>query len=471
MKIVFIYPSLSDTGFNRTGRPVLYSSIHPGLCYLKAACAARGMTDIRLIDLRMMPDWDTLRARLGMLAPDIVGITLMSPDYPDAIRAIRVVKEVVPSSKVVVGGYHPTIGTEEMAADPLIDHIIVGEGEIAFPDMACAIASGSRPDRIIRGEMPDVDALPFMDRELFDCLELPYDFFLPMPFATILAGRGCPYNCHFCSPAGKLMHGYRIRRRKVAGVLDEIGLLVDTYGIRSLQFWDDCFTEDPRWVDAFCDGYRRRGFRLPFVCQTRSDIICKHPAMMKRLRATGLVMASIGFESGSDRVLKFMNKGVTVKQNLRAAAICHALGIKIWAYHMYGIPTETPAEAAETARMVERIRPYRSSAAFFTPHPGSRFYDYCKANDLMLIDDHDDFVRIPELDKAKIRGVDYGHLRLMAYRSKRVSWPVKARIRIEKIVAHKRNKPFRRAFEVEVARSPQANKMALLRQAHAAGRL
>lgn len=466
-----MYPSIYDSGFNASARDILFNNIHPGLCYLSAVCKKEGFDDISLVDLRTLKGWDEFRARIAELSPDVAGITMMSPDYPYAMQAIDILKEVCPGARLVVGGYHPTIMPEEVSSNGKIDHIIVGEAESALPELLKAIRDNKPATRLIKGTISDVEKLPFMDRELFDCLELPYDFFLKLPFFTILAGRGCTYNCKFCSPAGKLVHGYKIRRRSVDNVIRELEYLRDTYGFRSLQFWDDCFTEDVRWVMEFCDKYKKKGFRQSFVCQTRADIICKNPVMMRELKKAGLVMASIGFESGNDRVLKFINKGTTLKQNIEAAGICRRFGIKIWAYHMYGVPTETNEEAMDTVRMIKRIKPYRSSAAFYTPHPGSHFYEYCSKNDLALIDKHDSFARFPEIDKPKIKNIDYDAIRQMARISKNVAPSVKLRIRLERLFVHKINKSFKVRFEEELKKDPRMNKTAVLRLAHAMGRI
>lgn len=471
MKIVLIYPSIFDCGFNKEGKPVLFNQIHAGLSILSAVCKSKGFKDISLVDLRMLRGWDEFRKKIAEENPDVAGITMMSPDFDYAMQCVDIIKDVGKDIKTVVGGIHPTVMTDDVVRSDKIDYIVVGEGEIVFPRLLAQLKEGKRAERVLKGERPDINKLPFVDRELFNFLELPYDFFLPLPFVTILAGRGCGYNCRFCSPAGKIMHGNKIRRRTVDNVIDELKYLRDTYGIKSVQFWDDCFTEDKEWVMEFCDRYVKEGFRQPFVCQTRSDIICKNPDMMKKLRKTGLKMASIGFESGNDRVLKFINKGVTLKQNLRAARICKKLDIKIWAYHMFGLPTEKPEEAQDTVRMIKKIRPYRSSAAFFTPHPGSAFYGYCKRHNLSLIGPHDDFVRFPEVDKPKIKDIDYALIRKMAEVSKNVSLGVKMRIRVERTIWHKKKKPFKRKYKEELQRNPLLNKMAILREAHQAGRI
>jgi len=470
MKITFIYPAIGNSGFSRTARPILYSQIHPGLCILAAVVKKEGFKDITLIDLRMLSGWDDFRSRIEKESPDVVCVTTMSPDFNYAKRCLEIVKEACPAARTIIGGMHPTVKTSDVLREKTADHVIIGEGETVLPQILRAIENKQAPERVIHGTLADLDRLPFMDRELFDFLEMPYDFFLPLPFVTMLAGRGCSYGCKFCSPAGKLMHGPKIRRRSVSRVIDELQSLRDVYGFRSVQFWDDCFADDKDWIMEFCASYRKNGFRQPFVCQMRADIICRNPDMMKTLKETGLAMASIGFESGSDRILKFVNKRTTVMENLEAARICKRLGIKVWAFLMFGVPTETNDEAADTLGMVRKMKPYRASPAFFTPHPGSTFYDYCKTQDLMLIDECDDFVTFPEVDKPKIKGIDYGFMRQLAVKSKKTDCVTKARIRINRLMAHGNNKKFRIAFEEEVRRYPGLNKMAVLRLARQAGR-
>lgn len=471
MKITFIYPSLAESGFNRNKKVILFNKIPHGFCCLSAMCKKEGFNDIDLIDLRMLSGWKEFRDKIKERKPDVAGITSMSPDYKYVANCIDIIKDADLGIKIVIGGIHPTVKTEDVLKNNKIDYVIKGEGELSFVELLRKIEKGLDCDRLIEGKRADVDELPFIDRELFDCLEMPQDFFLPPPFITILAGRGCSYSCKFCSPVGKIMHGPKIRRRSVGNVINELKMLRESYGFSSLMFWDDCFADDKQWVMEFCDAYRGNKFRQPFVCQMRADIISNNSDMMHVLRKTGLVMAFIGFESGNDRVLKFSNKHSTVRDNFEAARICKKLGIKIWAFLMFGMPTETNNEALDTLRMIRKIRPYRTSAAFFTPHPGSVFYDYCKKNDISLVSDYEDFVPSPENDRPKIKNIDYEYLRKLAIESKKLSKYTRIIIRMERLFAHRRNKDFRIKFKKALAKYPNTNKMSILRKAHLAGGL
>ena len=233
---------------------------------------------------------------------------------------------------------------------------------------------------------------------------MPFVPDLPAPFLTIIAGRGCKYNCNFCQPAERHIFGRKVRKRSPANVIGELEELRDRYQFASFMFHDDCLTEDREWVLEFCDRYEQGGFAQPFFCQSRADIIGKNKDMVQRMAQVGLRGYFIGFESGSDRVLKFLRKGTTREKNLEAARICKKYGIKIWANYMLGLPTETKDEVMETVSMLKEVDPDWYSPAFYTPHPGSDLYDYCIEHDLSLITSHDQYRRNPW--DIKIKGQD-----------------------------------------------------------------
>jgi len=146
---------------------------------------------------------------------------------------------------------------------------VQGEGEIAFPALLESLARGEPSPRLIRGRPPDLDTLPFVDRDLFDVrAELDHSFYpgvlgLDPPLVTIIAGRGCTYNCSFCQPAERLLFGPAVRRRSVASVIAELRELRDRYAFRSLMIHDDCLLEDPAWVVDFARAYRAESFGSP----------------------------------------------------------------------------------------------------------------------------------------------------------------------------------------------------------------
>jgi anaerobic magnesium-protoporphyrin IX monomethyl ester cyclase len=435
MKVTLIYPGIGGKGFNSLGQGMDSGWIGHGLAIL-APCARQAGAEVDLIDLRALPDWDTFRTEIVRRKPNVVGLSMMSADYNPAMQALEIVRKIDPKIRTCVGGPHPTISPQEVQGSPLIDHIFLGEGEASFPDAIRKWIAGETVPHIVPAVPVDLDRVPFADHDLFlsewrhwgyrlESPEAPFVPELPPPFVTIIAGRGCKYNCSYCQPAERFIFGRKVRRRSVPNVIAELKELRDKYYFGSFMFHDDCLTEDRAWVIAFCQAYREAGFTQPFFCQSRADIIVKNEDMVALMASVGLRGYLIGFESGSDRVLRFIRKGTKTWQNLKAAEICRKNGIAIWANYMLGLPTETEDEMRATIRMLKKIDPDYYSPAFYTPHPGSDLFDYCMEHGLSLIVSHDSYRRNPT--EVKIKGHDPEFLQRALAESQRRTLPNRVR--------------------------------------------
>lgn len=414
MKIGLIYTGITESGFNSL-KGNEGSWMNHGLAILSSAAKQAGH-DVRLFDLRRLTGWDHYRQMIETSDANAFGLTMMSVDFNNVVKAATIIKEVKPSAPTITGGPHPSICPEEMEPLACFNYIVKGEGEITFPRLIASIERGEQMPRILQGERLDnLDNAPWADRDLFGSPEEPFVPFLRPPFVTLIAGRGCKYNCNYCQPSERIMFGHRVRRRSVQNVVDELKSLHNKFKFNSFMIHDDCITEDRDWVMAFCDRIKKEGFKQPFVAQSRADIICRNPDMIKLMHDAGLRLMIVGFESGSDRVLRFLRKGCTRAQNLEAAKILNDNGIKIWANYMMGLPTETNDEVNETYTMLQEIKPYHCSPAFYTPHPGSELFTYGQEQGIHLIASHESYRR--NTYEPKIIGPDYEFLKDMLFRS------------------------------------------------------
>jgi radical SAM superfamily enzyme YgiQ (UPF0313 family) len=414
MKILLVHIGLGDVGFGNFGKSAPTSRINHGLCSIGAYAKSRGYNDIKLVDLRKLKGWDHFRQNIKGYRFDVCGISFMSCDFNAAKKVVSIVREICPNARIVVGGVHPTVAPEEVMALDDIDHVVVGEGEISFVNLLEDIEAGRKTERIIMGVTPNLDDLPFDDRELFDYqtsikfTNFP-GFFKP-PMVTIVASRGCPFNCTFCAPHAKTMFGPKVRYRSVAHVIEEIEQLYDRYKFRSLAFFDYSLFLNKNWMHEFCDKFEKTKIKTQIWANCRADFITSNEEGIKRMSKIGLRMIAIGMESGSQRILDFMKKGTTVKQNIKAAEICKKNGIAVRGLFMLGIPTETREDVAQTLNLIKQIKPDVYSFSYFTPMPGTHLYDYCEKHNLSLIKSHDELADMGP-NVPKIKGVDYEFLK------------------------------------------------------------
>ncbi|MDQ7028504.1 MAG: cobalamin-dependent protein [Ardenticatenia bacterium] len=309
-KVTLVYAGIAGKGFNSLKQGMDSGWISHGLASL-SACLKQAGFEVDLIDLRALRGWEHFREVFAQRNPDVVGLTMMSVDFNPVMEAISIIKEVKPEAVTVVGGPHPTAEPDEVLENPLVDYIVIAEGEITFTNLVRSIDAGSRPEsRRLIGIHPDLDKLPFADRDLFleewrkwgydlDSPEVPFVEELPPPFVTIIAGRGCRYKCNFCKPMEDFLFGKGTRRRSVDNVIAELKVLRDKYNFASFMFHDDCLTEDREWVMEFCEKYKAEGFTQPFFCQSRADIIYHHEDMVALMADAGLKGYFIGFEAAT----------------------------------------------------------------------------------------------------------------------------------------------------------------------------
>lgn len=369
------------------------------LTHLSACLKQRGH-EVLLVDLRLLDGWSDFDDLLARRAPDVVAVTAHTVEAEVAAECCDRAKLVLPSCVTVGGGIHFTMVADQ--APPSLDFVIRGEGEIALPQL---VEDRGAPARVTWGEPPDLDGLPFEDRELWPDYSWRTRFpvwDLAPPTVDVLTGRGCPFACRFCCGPGEqnlftvpspLRPSRRIpsfRRRSVDHVLAELGSLRHRYGFRSVVFHDDQFLLDPAWTSELCaglhdQGHVRRGVRWWAAC--RADIVCRHPDVVAEMARAGLKILSIGFESFSDPLLRWLGKRCTAAENHEAAAICRQLGIDVFANAMLGVPREDGRWRIEddlaTVEALETLQPRWVSPSVFTPVPGSALFDWCQQRDLI----------------------------------------------------------------------------------------
>jgi len=374
--------------------------------------------DNDMFSLRSVLSWDELYSRFA--GYDMLLMNVRSYTFPFAYKAARIFKAVNPKGIVVTGGMHATVATDEMEEIEAFDHICTGPGERVIVELAQDPASFPR---VVPGagdhSMAD---WPMIDRTLWPNPHLPdYPWPLepgcgwgPGPVVTLLTSRVCPWRCVFCNEASYIQN---MGRRPVEAVIEELNYLDDTYGpIGSVVIHDSLFFQQPSWLWEWAEKYPRMAHRTwPYWAAGRSDAVRQWPDLFETLvRETHWNTISIGFESGSDPVLRILNKECTVEDNDFTIDLLNRIGEDMqregkspphfWANIMLGIPGETREDAFATMRMIKRMRWVMPSIAYYAPYPGSALGYQLIAEGKSLMS-KDNYHRFP--NDEKLKGIDY----------------------------------------------------------------
>jgi len=329
--------------------------------------------------------------------PDIIGITCMAAQRSEVMGIIGDIKKAPLRGRVIVGGVHASFMPEEIMSWGA-DHVVVYEGEETIVELLDAV-NGKRPLSSVKGiYYRDAGVVKFtgIRGPVEDLSKLPlpaYHLVDRSRFTTrrseirgrwsksgwVMTSRGCPSSCTFCS--AHRMFGKRVRYRKIDHVFAEIDLLVKNYDIETLVLMDDTFTVSRSYVAEFCKRVKIDHPRILWDCQARVNFFDEEYA--KVLKESGCIQVDFGVESGSQKVLDRLKKGIKVEQTIKAFDICRKYGLRTVATIMVGNPGEGVEDLELTGKLLKRIRPDFYAAYYTTPFPGTDLYEEARSGGLI----------------------------------------------------------------------------------------
>lgn len=360
-----------------------------GLCYIAAVLIENGFS-VEIIDIDAEGiGLDEAVRRVTALRPDLVGITSMSFTFIYALELARRIK-LASQAPVVIGGNHVTIYPQEVMSHSCFDVGVIGEGERTFLELCLQLRQ--RGAAGLQGCLKDIPGLVFRDNGTALCTpvrefirnldELPFPAIgllrrdkycgcnLAEPYTTMMTSRGCPYNCSFCS---KAPWGQSYRSHSAERVVSDIERLINEFGIKAIDFFDDSFTVSRERTYAIIALIRQKKLNFEFGIVTRADLVDEE--MLGELRSVGCKIMAIGVESGAPRVLKELNKELDLDKVVAAFAAAARVGIRTVGFFLIGNPTETLEDVHETIRFIKRLNADWFKANILIPYPGSPLYD------------------------------------------------------------------------------------------------
>ena len=376
MHVLFVYPNID------TQNAVHYPH---GIGALAAVLAAAGHeVSVRLI--QEMPAEESWKQQLASLEPDLLACGFCSHQWSFARRLMTWAKEV--GVAVVAGGVHASFAAGQMIQAGVCDWVCVGEAEGAMLDLASGKPAEQIPNLTGRDFanpprplIADLDKLPVYDRRHFPIDEIVKANQYEM---TVLVGRGCPYPCTYCCNVAwqALYQGEKwVRWRSPDHLAAELEALLLRYRVDSIYFEDDIFTLNRPFLDKFLPIYRYQ-YNLPFRVYLRIGTVDRDD--LKKLKEAGLAFAHVGIEHGDQQMREnVLARKMTNQQIEQFFDWCRELDIRTRAFHLVGIPGETPATLQATVDLCRKVTPDEVQVSLFEPYPGTPLYDQCGRQGLL----------------------------------------------------------------------------------------
>ncbi|ACL06629.1 Radical SAM domain protein [Desulfatibacillum aliphaticivorans] len=382
-----------------------------GLGYLAEALRTSRGDEVKILDARRWRLSDKrLAAEVRRFNPDVIGISALTLDSPDASRSAAVVKSVLPGVPVILGGPHASACGKAVLDDPSLDYAVIGEGEETLVDLMNALDGGGALDAIPglafktpdgpvyngpRDMIQDVDALnPAWDligpENYFSRLgkHTQNRFIKHRKSLSVFTSRGCPYHCIFCHN----VFGKQFRARSPEAVTAEIAMLKDRYGVREIEILDDCFNLSKTRAAAICESILDNRLNLDFSLPNgvRGDVMDEE--LWDLFKEVGVFRVSFAPEVASPRMQKLVRKNADLDKMRQSIAMAADRGIVSMGFFMMGFPTETYEEMLMTADYAARSRLHFALFMYLNPFPGT------------------EVARMAGTDAMDIRFKDYFHM-------------------------------------------------------------
>ncbi|HWT97096.1 MAG TPA: hopanoid biosynthesis associated radical SAM protein HpnJ [Terriglobales bacterium] len=335
---------------------------------------------------------------------DLVVVHTSTPSFGSDVKTIEAMKAVNPKLKAgFVGAKVAVDPNGSMNAAAALDFVARNEFDFAIKEVAeerpwseitgitYRDADGVIHANAERAVLENMDALPFVTPIYHRDLKIENYFigYLKHPYISIYTGRGCKSRCTFCLWP-QTVGGHRYRTRSVEHVIEEIAYCQKTFPqVKEYFFDDDTFTDDLPRAEAIAKGLGKLG--VTWSCNAKANVPRK---TLEVLKANGLRLLLVGYESGNQQILHNIKKGMRIEVAEKFTKDCHELGIAIHGTFILGLPGETKETIQETINFARRINPHTIQVSLAAPYPGTFLYNQAVENGWLdaahaeLVDEH-----------------------------------------------------------------------------------
>lgn len=365
------------------GIPIVLDVSYPplGILYLAAVLEKAGIK-VRVIDAGA--EKQSLSKTILLIRkenPAVVGICSMTPSLQGAVSLAKEIKKKFGKKLLIgLGGPHVSADPEFIKRIKFFDFAVTGESETVFLALVEDIIKGKSVKGVFPGRpVDDLNLLPWPSRHLVDLN-------LYNKRASLIATRGCPYNCYYCSRPGI---SNKVRCRLPNDVIDEMESIYEQCGGDYL-FQDDAITINKDFILSFCKELDKRQKKFRWACYTRVDLVDE--IIIREMARAGCYSIDFGIESGNERVRnEIINKKFSNQKIEEVIKLCNKYKIESDGFFMFGHPTETKEEVKETMAFILKNNFNLIGVSIATPFPGSILWNYAVKENIINYKFIDDF--------------------------------------------------------------------------------
>lgn len=331
--------------------------------------------------------------------PDMFLCELTMIALKEDLKLLRYIKDTS-KAKIAVTGTYATVYPERLLQEnSFIDYILIAEYELTARELVSRLMHKESLEKVEglvyrnksqikhNGRRPlisDLDALPYPDRYDFPATIYP-DFTLYSPCISLIASRGCPAGCIFCTERHVMYNSPRYRTRSPKNVVDEMEFCMREYSAKQVYFDDMSFVVNRKNTMAICDEMIKRGLKVPWTCM--GDAMFIDYGTLKKMAEAGCIGMKFGIESADSEILKTIGKPLNLGKAKDVVRWCKELGIRTHATFCLGLPGETIRTIEKTMKYMEELGADTSQVSKVVPYPGTPIYRWAKGKDYLITDD------------------------------------------------------------------------------------